>query len=110
MELKDTLFVPLMVFLFFIAYSFCAPVSREGQGFIFTYPIYNRTEFQVIHVVGTWFWLFSIMLACSYMLNSKFSEKWYGYDLWVGSSMYVYVSHYFMMMIPIKMIEFTKIQ
>ena len=50
------------------------------------------------------------MLTCSYILNNKFSDKWYGYDLWVGSSMYVYIAHYFIMMIPIKMIEFTKIQ
>lgn len=109
MELKDTLLVPFMIFIFFLQYSYTVPTAREGQGFVFTYPIYDRTEFQIIHCIGTWFWIFVIMLACSYVLNSKFNEKWYGYDLWVGSSMYIYISHYFFMMIPVKMIEFTKI-
>ena len=85
--------MPIMTFLWFIQYSVCAPTGRTGQGFIFGYPIYQETKFQIIHVIGTWFWLYGIMIAGEHILNSKFNPR--VYDIFIGSSMYVYSSHYF---------------
>ena len=44
-------------------------------------------------MIGTWFWLYCVVLVCQHLLNSKFNKRWY--NLIIGSSMYIYVSHYF---------------
>ena len=84
--------VPAAVFVWFIAYSLCCPTAREGQGFIMGYPMYKEHEYMVIHVIGTWFWLYTSIMVCSRMLNSKFNDR--VYKVVVGASMYTYISHY----------------
>lgn len=98
-ELRQTLLMPFSFLVFFVQYSFCCPTAHAGQGNVFFYPIYQSTEFQTIHITGTWFWVYAIFIITPEFLNNKFGNQWYGYNLVVGSSMYTYVSHYMWMMI-----------
>ena len=84
---------PVLFISFFYAYSITAPSQRAGQGFIMGYPMYIRTEFVVLHVMGTWMWIYIVTAVSSSKLNSKFSDV--AYDNIVGSSMYAYLCHYF---------------
>jgi len=90
----------VMTFGFFFTYSLTSPTNIYGQGYLFYYPIYNSLTLRCLFSVGTWMWLYLICYHLSVVANSKFDEKWY--NLIVGSSMYVYVFHYFWLSIVLR--------
>lgn len=92
-ELAETMWTIFAMWNFFFYYSLTSPTSITGQGYLFYYPIYKSASLRCFFILGTWMWLYLLCYHLSVVANSKFSDKWY--DLIVGSSMYVYVSHYF---------------
>lgn len=99
-ELARTMWTIVAVFVFFFAYSISSPTNVDGQGYLFYYPIYEDATLRAFFIVGTWVWLYLVCYHLSVVANEKFSEKWY--NLIVGSSMYVYVSHYFWLMVVMR--------
>ena len=93
--LANTIVAPLSVGGFYILMSMTSPMNHSDTGFLFYYPIYFGYLYQSFYVVGTWQWVYVLVWIMKEIANQKFK----GYDLIVGSSMWAYMSHYFFIVI-----------
>ena len=104
-ELSQTMWSIAMVFGFWFMHSMTSPTNVTDQGYLFFYPIYPVTTLQSLHTTGTFMWLYIVNWQMEMTANSKFSEYWY--DLIIGSSLYLYITHYFWLAIICKLITWN---
>jgi len=99
-ELAETMWTIICIFGFFFIYSLSTPTNVKGETYLYFYPVYESTTLRAFFILGTWMWIYLINYHLSVVANSKFTEKWY--NVIVGSSLYVYISHYLWIMIVMR--------
>ena len=105
-ELSSTALTFVGFLFFFTTYSLTAPTSGENAGYLFNYPLYRKTYMQTLHTTGTWLWLYVTINEARNKLNQQFSKS--HYDTIVGSSLYIYISHYLWLLVGAKIsVEWT---
>lgn len=67
------------------------------MGALFFYPLYSDYPLQVLHVIGTWLWVFSVVWLMAEFGNFQFNRIVYKFVS--GCSLYAYLSHYFFIVV-----------
>lgn len=69
-ELAETPLVPFMCGLMIFIYALTTPMNYKQMGHLFFYPLYEEYWLQVLHVIGTWTWVYVIV-----WLMAEFGNK-----------------------------------
>jgi len=96
-ELSETAVAPMCIVGFIFTYAITCPTNHSNMGHLFFYPLYTEFPLQALYTVGTWIWLTGIVWVMAHIGNEKFNETFYNYVN--GSALYMYVSHYFFILI-----------
>jgi hypothetical protein len=60
-EIADTFVAPLFVGFSIFTYACTSPMNYTNMGALFFYPLYADYPLQVLHVIGTWLWVFVVV-------------------------------------------------
>lgn len=96
-EIADTFVAPLFVGFCIFTYSCTSPMNYTNMGALFFYPLYSDYPLQVLHVIGTWLWVYVVVWLMAEFGNYPFNKMLYKFVS--GCSLYAYLSHYFFIVV-----------
>ena len=99
---SKTLLMPFCFFAFGLNLAVNSPTVHKHEGDLYSYPLYVPWWLQSFHVMGSFYYVYLLSWYMKSVSNHKFNETFY--EIFVGGSMWAYLSHYLWIVIVARLV------